>query len=426
MNKTLQKCPKLRFTDTNGQSFPDWEEKQLGEVAKIQTGKTPSTHDPNLWHDELMFVTPTDIHDNILFQEKTMRRITKTDAIQIVPKGSILYTCIASIGKISIAHYECATNQQINAILPRTNEVNNIFIYYLLVYQTPRIKRLSANTTLPIINKNDFSKIKINISHPDEQQKIADALSSVDAKISALRRKRDLLKEYKRGLMQKLFDRTLRFTDDNGQPFPDWEEKRLREVFDWIKTNNLSRENLTYEKNHSQIQNIHYGDIHTKFKKLFDQNKESIPYIATHSVITKFSDDEFCRKGDVVIADASEDYNDVGKAIEIINVCKNSLVAGLHTYVARPKKNLLIVGFSGYLLSSYTIRRQIMRMAQGISVLGVSKNNLSKVTLLLPHPDEQKKIADALSAIDAKISAVSDQIEKFEKFKKGLLQQMFV
>lgn len=195
----------LRFTDKNGQPFPDWQENRLGEVAKIQTGKTPSTHDPNLWHDELMFVTPTDIHDDIFFQEKTMRKITKTDAIQIVPKGSILYTCIASIGKISIAHYECATNQQINAILPKTSEVNNIFIYYSLVYQTPRIKRLSANTTLPIINKNDFSKIKISIPHPDEQQKIADALSSMDKKIDIVSDQIEKFEKFKKGLLQQMF-----------------------------------------------------------------------------------------------------------------------------------------------------------------------------------------------------------------------------
>jgi type I restriction enzyme S subunit len=84
-----------------------------------------------------------------------------------------------------------------------------------------------------------------------------------------------------------------------------------------------------------------------------------------------------------------------------------------------------VLGFSGYLLRSEPMRRQIVRIAQGISVLGISKGNLEKLTFWLPHPDEQQKIADALAAMDAKIQAVADQIVKLQIFKKGLLRQMF-
>ena len=102
------------------------------------------------------------------------------------------------------------------------------------------------------------------------------------------------------------------------------------------------------------------------------------------------------------------------------------MVAGLHTYIARPKIGSLAVGFSGYLLRSVPMRRQVMRIAQGISVLGVSKGNLEELTFWIPCPDEQQKIADALSAMDVKIQAVADQATKLQTFKKGLLQQMFV
>ena len=127
-----------------------------------------------------------------------------------------------------------------------------------------------------------------------------------------------------------------------------------------------------------------------------------------------------------MIADASEDYADIGKSIEVITVKERSLVAGLHTYIARQKNNVFVVGFTGYIMQSALMRKQVMRIAQGISVLGISKPNLSKLLLWIPHRDEQQKIADFLSAIDTKIESVTKQVEQIETFKKRLLQKMFV
>ena len=271
---------------------------------------------------------------------------------------------------------------------------------------------------------DDFARIPLHLPTLPEQQKIAAFLGAVDAKLAALADKQAGLVRYKAGLMQKLFSKQLRFAREDGTDFPDWQEKRLGEVFTWVKTNSLSRELLTHDG--GEVQNIHYGDIHTKFRPLFRQAAEKVPFVGTNSALKTFTDEEYCRVGDVVIADASEDYADIGKAIEIVEVRERSLVAGLHTYSARPKIGSLVVGFSGYLLRSAPMRRQIMRIAQCISDLGVSKGNLEELTFWIPHPDEQQEIADALSAMDAKIQAVADQVTKLQTFKKGLLQQMFV
>ena len=215
----------------------------------------------------------------------------------------------------------------------------------------------------------------------------------------------------------------LRFKQDDGSDFPEWEEKRLGDLYSWIGTNSLSRENLTNEIN--EIQNIHYGDIHTKFKTMFHQEKEAIPYIFPLAPMRQVSNEEFCQIGDVVIADASEDYKDIGKSIEIMSVRKNSLVAGLHTYIARPDKRAIAVGFSGYLFANHQARKQIMRIAQGISVLGISKTNMAGLKLTIPSLPEQQKIADFLSSVDAKIDAVKRKLDALERYKKGLMQQIF-
>jgi type I restriction enzyme S subunit len=174
------------------------------------------------------------------------------------------------------------------------------------------------------------------------------------------------------------------------------------------------------------VQNIHYGDIHGRFASRFRQSVESAPFLKPGALPPNLRDEAFCQLGDVVIADASEDHADIGKAIEIIEVAPKSLIAGLHTYIARPRAGEIALGFSGYLFQTYALRRQIMRIAQGISVLGIPKPFLSKLKLRLPHPDEQRKIADCLGALDDKIAAVTAQVTQMQAFKKGLLQQMFV
>lgn len=303
------------------------------------------------------------------------------------------------------------------------------FIRQLLL--TPRGKMLleiaspggaGRNKTL---GQDAFLKLKTRVPERDEQKRIAEFLDATSRKITLLTDKKTALEDYKRGLMQRLFSRELRFTRDDGSTFPDWEERKLGDVFDWVRTNSLSREHLGDDPT-SGVQNIHYGDIHGKFRALFFQSREAVPFITTTAPIRDIKGEEFLRQGDVVIADASEDYADIGKAIEIMEVAPNSAVAGLHTYIARPKAKSLVLGFSGYLLRSAPMRKQTMRIAQGISVLGVSKGNLEKLTFWLPHPDEQRKIAATLSALDGKIDALSQKISEMEAFKKGLLQKLFV
>ncbi|MEH3117243.1 MAG: restriction endonuclease subunit S [Methylorubrum populi] len=270
----------------------------------------------------------------------------------------------------------------------------------------------------------DFARVPMVLPMAAEQRKIAHFLGLVDERIKLLHRQRVALARYKKGVMQRLFDRSLRFTRDDATAFPDWTACELGSVFDWVATNSLSREMLTYEK--GEVQNIHYGDIHGKFSARFRQSAESVPFIKNDALPSNIRKDAFCKPGDVIIVDASEDYADIGKAVEVIEVAPMSLVAGLHTYIARPKAGVLALGFSAYLFQSQALREQIMRIAQGISVLGISRPNLSKLKICLPHLDEQRKVAAFLGAIDDKIAAASAKVAQMETFKKGLLQQMFV
>lgn len=195
---------KLRFKDEKGNTYPDWEEKKLGEIGEIITGKTPSTNDKDLWNGNVDFITPTDIIEGSKYQHIVVRKVKETPKMKILPKGAIVYTCIASIGKMSLTVNPAITNQQINSILP-LKKYNNEFVYYSLLNLTPKIKATQANTTLPIINKTDFSKFKIGIPCLEEQQKIASFLSAIDIQIEGVSKKIAQTKMFKKGLLQQMF-----------------------------------------------------------------------------------------------------------------------------------------------------------------------------------------------------------------------------
>jgi type I restriction enzyme S subunit len=215
-----------------------------------------------------------------------------------------------------------------------------------------------------------------------------------------------------------------RFRQENGKEFPEWEKKKLGEVFTFKTTNSFSRENLNYEVGIAK--NIHYGDIHTKFQTLFDVTKETVPFINSEISIQKIANDNYCREGDLILADASEDLNDVGKSIELVNLNKERLLSGLHTILARPIYGVFASGFCGHLFKSDFVRVQIQKESQGSKVLSISASRLSNVILSFPCIEEQTKIANFLSAIDEKINRTENQIQKTQEWKKGLLQQMFV
>lgn len=193
----------IRFKDDNGEDYPEWEEKRLGDIGEIITGKTPSTKEEKYWNGAIQFVTPTDMNEK-KYQIKTDRTVTEKIKMKFLPIGTVMFTCIgATIGKMSISTKICITNQQINSIITKEN-INNEYIYYSLLYIVPKIKLSKATTTMPIINKTEFSNIYISLPIKYEQKKIANFLSDIDSKIELLENKLELLKNEKKGMMWKL------------------------------------------------------------------------------------------------------------------------------------------------------------------------------------------------------------------------------
>lgn len=195
--------PDLRFPEFQG--MKGWEKKQIKDFGEVITGNTPSKKEEKYWNGDFVWVTAQDfkgkyINDSIL-------KLTKfgKDKARVIPKDSVLVTCIASIGLNAINKVECSTNQQINAICCN-QEYNYEYVYYLVTYNTENLRQLAGQTAVPIITKKSFEEFEVyTIENYDEQQKIADCLSSLDELIETTSRKVEILKEHKKGLMQQLF-----------------------------------------------------------------------------------------------------------------------------------------------------------------------------------------------------------------------------
>lgn len=197
----------------------------------------------------------------------------------------------------------------------------------------------------------------------------------------------------------------------------EWEVKTYDEIFGFLATATYSRAELS---DNQEVGYVHYGDIHTKYDFHLDVSNSNLPSI-TKEKVKSYS---ILQDGDLIMADASEDYDGVGKSVEIKNVGNRKIISGLHTFLLRDKQKRIADGFKGYLHSNPIIKKQFNNYATGMKVYGVSKNNLKKIFIPLPPLPEQQAIARALSDMDGYIHALEQLIEKKKAIKQAAMQEL--
>jgi len=203
----------------------------------------------------------------------------------------------------------------------------------------------------------------------------------------------------------------LRFPEFCGE----WETIKVSELLDFYSTNSLSWEQLDYSN--GKIKNLHYGLIHKGVPTMVDVACDSLPYIKEESMLKSFT---LFKEGDVAFADASEDTNDVAKAIEVVNCDNQQIVSGLHTIHGRDNYEQTIIGYKGYAFASDSFHKQIRRIAQGTKVFSISVRNFDEAYIGIPSKEEQTQIAKLLITIDKRIATQTKIIEKLQSLIKGL------
>ncbi|WP_347223128.1 restriction endonuclease subunit S, partial [Bacteroides congonensis] len=205
----------------------------------------------------------------------------------------------------------------------------------------------------------------------------------------------------------------LRFPEFSGE----WEKCKVSELLDFYSTNSLSWEQLEYGT--KAMMNLHYGLIHVGLPTMVDLTRDRLPNVKKGNMPKNF---ELCKEGDIAFADASEDTNEVAKAVEFFDLDRKDVVCGLHTIHGRDNSDRTVTGFKGYAFSSTAFHNQIRRIAQGAKIYSISTKNFSESYIGVPSKAEQTKIATLLRLIDERITTQSKIIEKYESLIKGIAQ----
>ena len=208
----------------------------------------------------------------------------------------------------------------------------------------------------------------------------------------------------------------MRFPEFQGE----WEKCKVSDLLDFYSTNFLSWDQLEYGTDN--MLNLHYGLIHVGLPTMVDLSKDILPAIKKENEPKNF---ELCKEGDIAFADASEDTNEVAKAIEFYTLEDKAVVCGLHTIHGRDKSNKTVVGYKGYAFSSTAFHHQIRRIAQGTKIYSISAKNFAECYIGIPSKEEQTKIAKLLRLIDERIATQSKLIEDLKKLKSAIIEKLY-
>lgn len=301
---------------------------------------------------------------------------------------------------------------------------------YITYYINSLVHFPKESTGVPQLTAPKVKRIKINLPQlKAEQSAIANILSKVDETTASVQNSIAAAERLKKSLMQNLLtgkmkpDGTYRTPDEFyieekfGKVPVGWEVKRVDVLFDFYPTASYSRSMLS---DNGDCKYVHYGDIHTRFNTFLDISKESLPYI-NKDMVKNFM---YLENGDIIISDTSEDYEGVGKLVEIVNLGDSKVISGLHTLLLRSKADNLLNGFKGYLFNEERVRLEFLKYVTGIKVYSISKNSLSKVLIPIPTRMEQEQIKQKLDAISNDILTSKYKIGKLERLKKSLMQNL--
>jgi len=429
----------------------DWEVKTLNELGTFSKGKgilkeqVISEGLPCIRYGEI-YTT----HDFIIKKFRSFISEEVACESKEIREGDILFAgsgeTAEEIGKaVAYIGNEKAFAGGDVIILSTIKEVNAECLSYALETDFAKKQKriLGQGNSIVHIYPSDLAKVKIPIPPLPEQKAIANVLNLMDTAIdknNQLIVKKELQKKW---LMQNLLTGKKRLkqnlqnsginrinnesnsenheNSDNSDS-DNWKEVKLGDVFEFIKSYPISRDGLTKSNRENLIYCVHYGDIHAFYESDFldFSNQQCIPQIIDKA--QAINEKDYLKEGDVIIADASEDYEGVGEAIVVINIENKIAVSGLHTIVLRDFTGKTSANFRAYLFASEKVRNELRKKATGTSVYSVTKTTLESLMLNLPSPAEQIAIAQVLQAADKEIQLLKTKTEKLREQKKGMMQ----
>ena len=378
------------FTDT-------WEQRKLGELGTITTGNTPSTSIPDYYSDDgIVWVTPTDICENITFESARKLSDLGQQVGRVVPKNTILVTCIASIGKNTMLGNTGSFNQQINGLTPNENKYDPYFLLTESALWSAKMKGSAASGTMQIVNRTEFSELKTWLTSLIEQQAIGAFFKQLDNLITLHQRKYDKLTNVKKSMLEKMFPK-------NGSNVPEirfkgfteaWEQRKVSELFRVTRGYVLAATQTETTKTDEKPYPVYSSQ--TKDKGLMGYYKDylyedAITWTtdgANAGTVNYRAGKFYCTNVCGVLLS-----NEV-KANQMIAEALNSVAKGYVSYVGNPK---------------------------------LMNNVMADIVIQIPtQAEEREQLSSFFAKLDNLITLHQRELEKLKNLKKACLEKMFV
>ncbi|WP_222838890.1 restriction endonuclease subunit S [Ilyobacter polytropus] len=384
--------PKLRFPEFNG----EWQNIKLKDSYTLISGQHLGPDEYSQEENKTPYFTgPSD------FTNKT-DEISKWSLVngKLAQKHDVLFTVKGSgVGSLMYLNLESVMiGRQLMAIRSRISSTK--LLSHFLPKKREYFEKLASGNMIPGLSREDILSLNLSLPTSPEQQKIASFLTSVDSKIEKLEKKRELMAEYKRGVMQKIFSQEIRFKGEDGKEYPEWVELPLGDLVI------ISKEKYNPLRDKEIYKCIELENLSQETGKLLGYFNSS----QQQSIKNKFN------KGDILYGKLRPYLKKYYKA-DFDGVCSSEIL------VLKGKK--LDNNFLYQLIKTFKFN-SIANVSSGSKMPRADWEYMKEILFKYPSILEQQKIANFLSGIDKKIELVEQETEQVKEFKRGLLQQMFV
>jgi type I restriction enzyme S subunit len=403
----------------------EWNKFRIDEIGEVITGSTPSTKNSDYWKGTIPFYSPADFRDQV-YCNKTEKNVSE-QALSIsrsIPENAIMFTCIASIGKMAISQNIGITNQQINTLIPKANNFDYKFLYYILFLYRNLFIQLAPQTTIPIINKTDFSSFSFNIpASLSEQRKIARILSTVDAVIEKTEAAIAKYKAIKSGMMRDLFTRGIDIK--TGKLRPSYED--APELYKESKLGWIPKEWEVVSIGKSCVSFINGGTPSTKNT---DNWKGTIPWVTGADFLESF-EIGFIRRyiNQDAVSNSSTHVINGGNILLVTRTGVGKLAIAPFDIAISQDITGLILDKEMFRVNYFFIYLQLLvedfkKMNQGTSINGIVRHDLENTLIIQPCIEEQENVAQKVFSLARMIADENDGLHKYQQLKAALMSDL--
>ncbi|AMF98740.1 restriction endonuclease subunit S [Vibrio harveyi] len=418
--------PKLRFGEFKEHVAKP---KKLGQLVDMRSGNTPSKSNSKFWEGTIPWISASSMKGNVFSEsEQNVTQLALENGAKLATKGSLLLLVRGSMlfNKIPVGFAGCDVtyNQDVKAINLKSGDDNSYLFHW---FKANEYKLLSMVTGTGIgagkLDSDELLSLPFHQPKPAEQQKIASFLSKVDEKIALLTEKKAKLIEYKKGVMQNLFDSkfqeqdgklvfvppTLRFKADDGRDFPNWEK---------IGLGKLAKKSSTKNKEN----NVNIVLTNSATQGIISQNDYFQKDIANQDNLNGY-----------YVVDINDFvYNPrISVSAPVGPINRNKISQGVmsplytvFTVTANVSLSYLELFFKTTFWHKYM--NSIANFGARHDRMNVTSKDFFNMPVPIPSDAEQQKIVSFIEVLEQRLKLTDNELEKAKEWKKGLLQQMFV